>query len=277
MKNVAVFSTLNDEQITHLRSLIAENNIQATLIVGEVENFQPVQRTEALEERIKFLEGRIYQMRCVLDFKEAEQEETLGQVVARRNAEELLDNPEMLQDEYDNEGEDEEYPLVLPMTMVFRISQIVGQTPTKILEILRENQIESKEHLLQEIKAGHFDQYLPSNYKERLLGLLGENELPETWKAQIEKPSVSEEDQEYLFSQLEVDDEEEELILDFNPVNLLLISQATGYSVDQIKKKLIEETIPSEGHLVEALQGGEFDHLLTQEVKDKVFDILEGY
>jgi hypothetical protein len=42
MKNVAVFASLKDNQIEYLRSLIAENNITATLVVGEVENFAPV-------------------------------------------------------------------------------------------------------------------------------------------------------------------------------------------------------------------------------------------
>jgi hypothetical protein len=264
MKNVAVFASLKDNQIEYLRSLIAENNITATLVVGEVENFAPVQPTEALEERIKFLEGRIYQMRCVLDFKESEE---LEHATAMRLGEELLENPEMLQDEEDfddedydtdeddDENENEESPLVISMTMVFRISQIIGQTPTKILEILKENGIQGKEHLLREVQAGHFDQYLPSNYKERVIGLLGGNEN-------------SDDEEEHA---------EEELILDFSLINLLKISQATGYSVEQIKKKLTEENIPSESHFMGALLNGEFDNFLTQEVKTKVFEILEGY
>jgi hypothetical protein len=282
MKNVAVFASLQDNQIDYLRSLIAENNITATLVVGEAEHFAQPQHTEALEERIKFLEGRIYQMRCVLDFQEAEQEETLDHATAMRLGEELLENPEMLQDEEDfddtdEDDDEEESPLVISMTKVFRISQITGRTPMEILKIFRDYKIRNQEDLLREVQTGRFDQYLPSNYKERVIGLLGENELPETWKAQIEKPGVSEEDKEHLFSFLEDEEDEEELILDFNPVNLLLISQATGYSVDQIKNKLIEETIPSESHLVKALIGGELDKFLTGEVKKKVFQILEGY
>jgi NACalpha-BTF3-like transcription factor len=262
MKNVAVFAQVTDDQLTYFRSLIADNGIQANLVVGEVENFAPVQPTEALEERIKFLEGRIYQMRCVLDFKESEE---LEHATAMRLGEELLENPEMLQDEYDdddedydtdedddeNEDEEEMHPLVISMTMVFRISQIVGRSPMEILKVFRDYQIKDKQHLLREVQAGRFDQYLPSNYKERVIGLLGGNE--------------------------ETDEDDEEMILDFNEVNLSLISQATGYSMDQIKKKLIEENISSEGHLVKALIGGEFDNFLNQEVRTKVFEILEGY